>query len=100
VLHSRHGQGRVMFSPAPCPDRPCGPPSLLAEGSFPGGQRGRVVELSTDLHLVPKLGIRGALSPLTHTSSCNLEASVKKEYLFQETNRLYAGMRSVNRGCS
>jgi len=32
-------------------------------GSFPGGQRSRVVTLTTHLHLTPRSGMRGAIHP-------------------------------------
>jgi hypothetical protein len=63
---------------APSPDRLWGPPSLLSNGYlgiFLRDLGGRGVKLTTHLHLVPKLRIRGAIPPLHHTSSWRGDAS-------------------------
>jgi len=60
------------FPSLPRPDRLWSPPSLLSNrhvGLFLQGWGGRDVKLTSHLHLVPRLGIHGAIPPLTHTSS-------------------------------
>jgi len=50
-----------------CPYRILGPPSLLSSGYrglFSWVQSGRGVKLTTHVHLVPRLRIRGARPPL------------------------------------
>jgi hypothetical protein len=42
---------------------------MCARGSFPRKSSGRVVKLTTHLHLMPRLRMRGAVPPLPHTSS-------------------------------
>jgi hypothetical protein len=56
-----------FFSLPPRPERLWGPPSLLSngyQGLCPWGQSGRGVKLTTHLHLVPRLRMRGAVPPL------------------------------------
>jgi len=41
----------------------------VGEGALPGGDKsGRVMKLITHLHLVPRIIMRGAKSPLPHSS--------------------------------
>jgi hypothetical protein len=57
------GWGKGFFSSLlQCPNQLCGPPSLLSNGCrglFPWKQSGRDLKLTTPLHLVPRLRIRG-----------------------------------------
>jgi len=66
-LNSRHGMWWDFISSVARPDRLWGPPSLL--GLFPWGGNGRGVKLTTHLHVMPRLGMRGAMPPLPNTSS-------------------------------
>jgi hypothetical protein len=69
---SNSGMGWEFFSSPPRPDRLWGPSSLLSnvyKGLFPWGKSGRGVKLNTHLHLVPRLRMRGSISPLLNTPS-------------------------------
>jgi len=70
---SRQGQLWDFISSPPRPGRLSGPPSLLHNG-YRGLLRrdysDRNVKLTTHLHLVPRLKMRGDIPPLPHTSSC------------------------------
>ena len=54
VRGSNPGGGEIFRT---CPDRPCGPPSLLYNGYrvFPGGGKRPGVALTTHPHLAPRL---------------------------------------------
>jgi len=55
-LRAGRSRGRNLFS-SPCSDWRWGPPSLPSKS-------GRGVKLTTYLHLVPRLRMRGAIQPL------------------------------------
>jgi hypothetical protein len=63
-FNSWQGQGVFFFSSSPPrPDRLCAPSSLLSDGYrrlFPREYSGESVKLTTHLHLVPSLRMRGA----------------------------------------
>jgi len=61
-----------FFCSPPRPDQLWCSPSLLSNGYrglFPRGKSGRGPKLTTHLHPVPKLRMRGAIPPLSNTSS-------------------------------
>jgi hypothetical protein len=57
-----------IFLFATCPDRLWDPPSILYNGfqGAPWESSGRSVKLITHLHLAPRIGTRGAISPIPH----------------------------------
>jgi hypothetical protein len=73
VFDSRKGQGisplATLSTRALWPTQPTwmGGPGLLSKGirvSFPGSKAAGAVKLTTELHLVPRTRMRGAIPPL------------------------------------
>jgi len=70
-FNSRQGQWWDFFSSPPPSDRLWGLPSLLSNGDLRLLPRGLIVQgvkMTTHLHLVPNLRMRGAIPPLPNTS--------------------------------
>jgi hypothetical protein len=69
---TRVRDGRPVFKFPPPLGRPWGPSSVITSGCLEFLSRGissRSIKLTTHLHLVPRLRLRGAIPALRHTSS-------------------------------